>query len=85
MRKRFQLLELNSNKNSNCLRAAVCKYRDSRDSCQNFDFLIFCLKDPFGELFSKIALKDSSDFYFSRNREMLKMAKSMRGAWPETL
>jgi hypothetical protein len=44
------------------LRAAVCKYRESGVSCELFDFLIFCPKDPFGELFSKITLKSAVDF-----------------------
>ena len=54
--------------------ATVCKNRESRVSCENFNFLIFCPKDPLGKLFSKVAFKISKDFYFSRNREKLKLA-----------
>ena len=61
------------------LRATVCKYRESSDSCEKFNIFIFCPKDPLGKLFSKITLKDSADFYFWRNREKLKFP--LEGVW----
>ena len=52
---------------SDCL-----KNRESSDSFEKFDIFILCIKDPCGELFSKITLKSLVDFYFRRNREKLK-------------
>ena len=53
---------------------AVSNYQQSAVSFETFNFLIFCLKDPFGELFLKIKLESSADIYFSRNREKLSLA-----------
>ena len=46
------------------LRAAASNFRESRDSCHFIDFLIFRLKDPYGELASNITFKSSADFLF---------------------
>ena len=44
------------------LRAAASKYQKSLVSRDILDLLIFCLNDPFGELFLKITLESSADF-----------------------
>ena len=44
------------------LRAADSKYQKSLVSRDILDLLIFCLSDPFGELFLKITLESSADF-----------------------
>ena len=44
------------------LRAAVSKYQKSLVSRDILDLLIFCLNDPFGELFLKITLESLADF-----------------------
>jgi hypothetical protein len=54
---------------SKILRAAVCKYRESGDSCENSKFFLFYQKNLFGELFSKIAFNCPMPFYFWRNRK----------------
>ena len=51
------------------LRAAASNFRD---------FLIFCLKGPYGELASNITFKSSADFLFWRNREKLKIPSDAR-------
>ena len=61
-----------------CLRAAVSNYQKSLVSRDILDLLIFCLSDPFGELFLKITLGSSADFQFSRNREKLNLALETR-------
>ena len=48
----------------NNLRAVVSKFRESGDRSENSNFLLFAPKDPFGELFSKIIFKSSSEFLF---------------------
>ena len=48
----------------NCLRAVVSNFRESGDRSKNSNFFLFAPKDPFGELFSKIIFKSSSDFFF---------------------
>ena len=40
-----------------CLRATVCKYRESGVSREIFNFFIFCSNNLYSELFSKILLK----------------------------
>ena len=46
------------------LRAIVSNFRESGDSSENSNFFLFAPKDPFGELFSKIIFKSSSEFLF---------------------
>ena len=53
------------------LRAAVCKYRKFAVKTEISKFFIFSQKKPFAETFSKITIKVSKEFYFSR-----KLAKS---------
>ena len=57
---------------------SASNFRESRDSCHFIDFLIFCLKDPYGELVSNITFKSSADFLFWRNREKLKIPSDAR-------
>ena len=47
-----------------CLRAVVSNFRESGDRSENSNFFLFAPKDPFGELFSKIIFKSSSEFLF---------------------
>jgi hypothetical protein len=49
------------------LRAAASKYGESDDRTENSNFLLLHQKDPFGELFSEIYFKSSSEFTFLRN------------------
>ena len=58
---------------SNCLnlicyslRAAVCKYREFAVKTEISKSFIFSQKKPFGETFSKITIKVSKEFSFSR-------------------
>ena len=46
------------------LRAVVSNFRESGDRSENSNFFLFAPKDPFGELFSKIIFKSSSEFFF---------------------
>ena len=46
------------------LRAVVSNFRESGDRAENSNFFLFAQKNPFGELFSKIILKSSSEFLF---------------------
>ena len=46
------------------LRAIDSKYGESNDSSQNSDFLWLRQEDPFGELFSEIYFKSSSELTF---------------------
>ena len=46
------------------LRAVVSYFRESGDRSENSNFFLFAQKDPFGELFSKIIFKSSSEFLF---------------------
>ena len=46
------------------LRAVVSNFRESGDRSENSNFFLFAPKDPFGELFSKIIFKSSSEFLF---------------------
>ena len=55
------------------LRASDCIFRESRDRTENSNFLLFRPKDPFGELFSKILFKSSSEFNFLRNLRKLEI------------
>ena len=48
------------------LRAADWEYRELAVKTEISDFLIFCQKNIFGELFTKITIKLSKDFSFSR-------------------
>jgi len=59
------------------LRAAVCKYREFAVKTDISEFFIFSQKKPFGETFSKITIKVSKEFFFSRKpakSEMLPQA-----------
>ena len=49
---------------SRSLRAVVSNFRESGDRSENSNFFLFAPKDPFGELFSKIIFKSSSEFFF---------------------
>ena len=49
---------------ANCLRAVVSNFRESGDRAENSNFFLFAQKNPFGELFSKIIFKSSSEFLF---------------------
>ena len=46
------------------LRAVVSNFRESGDRSENSNFFLFAPKDPFGELFSIIIFKSSSEFFF---------------------
>ena len=48
-------------------RAIDSKYGESNDSSENSDFLSLRQKDPFGELFSEIYFKSSSELTFFLN------------------
>jgi len=50
--------------NSTLLRAIDNKYEESNDRSENSDFLLLRQKEPFGELFSEIYLKSSSELTF---------------------
>jgi len=47
-----------------CLRAVDSKNGESNDSSENSHFLLLRQKDPFGELFSEIYFKSSSELTF---------------------
>ena len=49
---------------STVLREVVSNFRESGDRSKNSTFFSFAQKDPFGESFSKIILKSSSEFLF---------------------
>ena len=56
------------------LRAAVCKHREFAVKTEISKYFIFIQKEPFGETFSKMTIKVSTGFSFSRKpqkREML--------------
>ena len=46
------------------LRAVVSNFRESGDKANNSNFFLFAQKNPFGELFSKVIFKSSSEFLF---------------------
>ena len=46
------------------LRVVVSNFRESGDRAENSNFFLFAQKNPFGELFSKIIFKSSSEFLF---------------------
>ena len=46
------------------LREVVSNFQESGDRSKNSTLFLFAPKDPFGELFSKIVLKSSSEFLF---------------------
>ena len=46
------------------LRAVVSNFQESGDRSENSNFFLFAPKDPFGQLFSKIIFKSSSEFLF---------------------
>ena len=48
------------------LRAAVCKYREFAVKAEISKYFIFSQEKPFGEIFSKITIKVSKGFSFSR-------------------
>ena len=50
------------------LRAAVCKYRQFAVKTEISKYFILSQKEPFGETFSKITIKVSKEFSFSRKR-----------------
>ena len=54
----------NRHQNFRLLRAIDSKYGESNDSSENSDFLLVPQKYPFGELFSEIYFKSSSELTF---------------------
>ena len=60
--------------NKNILRAVVSNFRESGDRAENSNFFLFAQKNPFGELFSKIIFKSSSQFLFWQKTESSKLA-----------
>ena len=58
------------------LRAVVSNFRESGDRAENSNFFLFAQKNPFGELFSKIAFKSSSEFLFWQKTESSKLAET---------
>ena len=60
------------------LRAPAWEYWESRDSDYFGTSLIFCLKIPFGELFSKIIILSSSAFLFLKKIRTFKNASKVR-------
>ena len=46
------------------LREVVSNFQESGDRSKNLTFFLFAPKDPYGELFSKILFKSSSEFLF---------------------
>ena len=57
---------LNSSPEFKLLRAAVCKYREFAVKTEFSKSFIFGQKNPFGKTFSKITIKASKEFFFSR-------------------
>ena len=65
----FEPFGINQQKNQrhkwkSALRAVVSNFRESGVRSENSNFFLFAPKDPFGELFSKIIFKSSSEFLF---------------------
>ena len=60
------------------LRAAACKDRELAVNDQFGESLIFGPKIPFGELFSKIIFKSSSDFLILRDSQKFENAVKVR-------
>ena len=71
-----QLLDLKliKDKDVKYLRAVVSNFRESGDRAENSNFFLFAQKNPFGELFSKIIFKSSSQFLFWQKTESSKLA-----------
>ena len=46
------------------LRAVVSNFQESGDKSENSNYFLSAQNDPFGELFSKIIFKSSSEFLF---------------------
>ena len=63
---------------SSYLRAAACKDRELAVNDQFGESLIFGPKIPFGELFSKIIFKSSSDFLILRDSQKFENAVKVR-------
>ena len=57
------------------LRGPDCKYRESADSCKISQFILFYLKDPLGELFSKMEIKSSIALCFFRKIQKFKLRR----------
>ena len=57
------------------LRGPDCKYRESADSCKISQFILFYLKDPFGELFSKMEIKSSIALCFFQKIQKFKLRR----------
>ena len=60
------------------LRAPAWEHWESRDNDYFGTSLIFCLKIPFGELFSKIIILSSSVFLFSKKMRKFEYAVKVR-------
>ena len=65
------------------LRAAVCKYREFAVKTEISKFVIFSKKKPFGETFSKITIKVSKEFSFSRKPAKSEMLPHANSRWPK--
>ena len=65
------------------LRAAAWKTQTSPDSLKKSTSILFNKRNPYIELFSKMEFKRSSEFHFSRNREMSAFARMGLGANPK--
>ena len=66
------------------LRVNVSKYRNSLTRRPVVDFFIFCLNKPYGNLFSKNALKGSAVLWFCQNRGKFEIRHSRcrPRSWP---
>ena len=62
------------------LRTVVSNFRESGDRSENSNFFLFAPKDPFGELFSKIIFKSSSEFFFRQKLGKFKIGLNVPDA-----
>ena len=57
------------------LREVVSNFRESGDRSKKSTFFLFAPKDPFGESFSKIIFKSSSEFLFWKKIRKFEIGK----------